>query len=111
MADDAASRQPISKLKKVMSKDVDLHRDTQASPELLDLQQREDLRLKKLLTKNAVPLIWLYALSAVVFVALDGLSIDWFGLSDMVLTAYIAVALGPPSAYLVRKFFTFGIGA
>lgn len=111
MVDDAASRQPISKLRRAMSKDVGQHKDTRASPDLLDLQQREELRIKKSVARNAVLLIWLYALSAVAFVFLDGLTIDWFELSDMVLAVYVGVALGSTSTYLVRKFFTFGTSA
>ena len=104
MDDDTSSSQPIADLKQTMAMDLASHSDGQMTPETLASQQKNDLR--KLMTKTAVFLVWLFALSALVFMILDGLQTSWFDLSDSVLVTYLVVALSPTSAYFIRKIFT-----
>ena len=112
MNDDTSSKQPIRGLKNVMSEDVGEHPSGQLSPESLEWQQKQDFEIKKSVTTNVVRLIWLYALSALVFVVLDGLKIDeFFELSDWLLGVYIVAALSPTSAYFLRKLFTLSMHA
>lgn len=107
MDDDTSSSQPIADLKQTMAMDMAEHSDVRMTPEILASQQKNDLRT--LLTKTAVFLVCLFALSALVFMILDGLQFSWFDLSDSVLVAYLVVALSPTSAYFIRKIFTVGM--
>lgn len=111
MEDDTSSKQPVSDLKGTMSSESSRHPDMTTSPELVDSSQTDQLALKKLLTRTAVCLIWLFALSAIAFMILDGAKIDeLFELSDWILGVYIVTALSPTSAYLIRRTLALGMG-
>lgn len=111
MGDDTSSKQPVSDLKGAMSTESGGHPDMPTSPELVDSMQTEELAIKKLLTRTAVCLIWVFALSAIAFMILDGAQIDEiFELSDWILGVYIVAALSPTSAYLIRRTIALGMG-
>lgn len=107
MDDDTSSSQPIADLKQTMAMGSAGHSDGQTTPETPASQQKNDLR--KLMTKTAVSLVWIFALFALVFIILDGLQTSWFDPSDSVLATCLVVALSPTSAYFIRKIFTVGM--